>query len=73
MNFLMWLFAASTMTGTVDQVEGREAAVEIVARDGHAHEEILPTWIFPCRVEEWTKFWIQIKEDSVAIKCRSNR
>jgi hypothetical protein len=64
----LWLFA-TTMTGTVDQISGGSAVVELVAKDGHAHEESLPTWMFPCKIEEGTRFYIKIKKDSVTIKC----
>ena len=63
------LYFAVTMNGTVDRLYDNRAVVELVAKDGHAHEESLPTWMFPCKIEEGTRFYIKIKEDSVTIKC----
>ena len=48
------------MSGTVDQIDDRKAIVELVAKDGHAHEESLPIWLFPCKIQEGTKFSIII-------------
>ena len=63
------LYFAVTMNGTVDRLYDNRAVVELVTKDGHAHEESLPTWMFPCKIEEGTRFSIKIKEDSVTIKC----
>ena len=59
------------MSGTVDQIDGHKAIVELVAKDGHAHEESFPAWMFPCRIEEGTKFSIKIKNDIVSIQCEN--
>ena len=70
MNLLLALFfATSIMTGTVDQVEGRQVVVELTAKDGHMHNTVLPLWLFPCRIEEGSKFWIEMKDDSLTIFC----
>jgi hypothetical protein len=68
MKFFSLCFAV-TMNGTVDRLYDNRAVIELVAKDGHAHEESLPTWMFPCKIEEGTRFYIKIKEDSVTIKC----
>jgi len=63
------LYFAVTMNGTVDQIYGNKVTVELVAKDGHAHEESLPMWLFPCKIEEGTKFRIKTKENSITIQC----
>ena len=68
MKFFSLCFAV-TMNGTVDQIYNSRAIVELVAKDGHAHEESLPVWMFPCKIEEGTKFRIKIKEDSITLEC----
>ena len=65
------LICATIMIGTVDQVKGRAVSVELVAKDGHTHEETLPSWMFPCKVEEGLRFRIVIKEKSTMIICES--
>ncbi len=63
------VFFGITMNGTVDRIYEQRAIVELVARDGHAHEESFPAWVFPCRIQEGTKFYIKIKNDLVSIQC----
>jgi hypothetical protein len=63
------LYFAAIMNGTVDQIYDNRAIVELVAKDGHFHEESLPIWIFPCKIKEGTVFYIKIKEDSITILC----
>lgn len=69
MKLLNLWFASTTMTGTVDIISGGKADVELVARDGHYHEDNLPIWMFPCKVEEGTKFSIKITNDLMLIQC----
>ena len=65
---ILW-FATTSMTGTVDQINDGKADVELLARDGHAHEEQLPIWMFPCKVEEGTRFVIITTKDSTILQC----
>ena len=67
----LW-FTSVMMNGTVDQINNGKADVEILAKDGHAHEDQLPIWLFPCRVEEGTRFLIKMTEDLVLIQCKGN-
>tara|TARA_B100000700_G_C14614091_1_gene655020 strand:+ start:410 stop:625 length:216 start_codon:yes stop_codon:yes gene_type:complete len=64
------LICATIMTGTVDQINGRAVSVELEAKDGHTHQDTLPVWMFPCKVEEGTQFTVAIKEDSLTIICK---
>tara|TARA_A100001388_G_C28454117_1_gene350058 strand:- start:141 stop:365 length:225 start_codon:yes stop_codon:yes gene_type:complete len=64
---------ATTIKGTVDQVDTNQVITELVAKDGHIHEAELPIWIFPCKVEEGTIFWIKTFEDSVTITCKKEK
>ena len=64
----LWLFA-TTMTGTVDQIDGGKADVELLAKDGHTHEDRFALWMFPCNVVEGTKFSIKITAESTLIQC----
>jgi len=66
---LFSIYFAIIMSGTVDQIDGQMAIIELVAKDGHSHEVNLPLWMFPCRIEEGTKIWIKIKEDATIIYC----
>ena len=63
------IYFAITMNGTVDQIYENRAIVELVAKDGHAHEESLPIWMFPCKIEEGTKFSIKTKQNTITIQC----
>tara|TARA_B100001250_G_scaffold45025_1_gene35386 strand:- start:2294 stop:2521 length:228 start_codon:yes stop_codon:yes gene_type:complete len=69
--FKLW-FTGVVMNGTVDQINDGKADVEILARDGHSHEDRLPIWLFPCRVEEGTRFSIKMAEDLVLIQCKED-
>ena len=71
-KFLTIAFA-TTMKGTVDQVDKDRVIAELVAKDEHVHEAELPIWIFPCKVEEGTIFWIKTFEDSVTITCKKEK
>ena len=64
---------ATTMKGTVDQIDKDRVIAELVAKDEHVHEAELPIWIFPCKVEEGTVFWIKTFEDSVTITCKKEK
>jgi hypothetical protein len=67
-RFLSFFFGF-TMSGTVDQVDGYTVIAELIAKDGHSHEVNLPLWVFPCRVHEGTRFWINVKNDSTTFYC----
>lgn len=67
--FKIW-FTSMTMNGTVDQINNGRADVEIVAKDGHTHEDRLPIWMFPCKIQEGTRFSIKVTEDLVLIQCK---
>tara|TARA_E500000331_G_C17208724_1_gene692618 strand:+ start:667 stop:864 length:198 start_codon:yes stop_codon:yes gene_type:complete len=64
------LMLSSTMTGTVDQIEGTKVIVELMAKDGHTHEDIIPIWIFPCTIEEGSKFSIKSNKKNTIIRCQ---
>ncbi len=64
---------ATSIKGTVDQVDTNQAITELVAKDGHTHEVALPIWIFPCKVEEGTIFWIKTFKDNVIITCKKEK
>ena len=59
------------MSGTVDQINGEEAAVELIAKDGHAHTTAFPVWLFPCKVVEGTRFTISLNTKSSSIFCEN--
>lgn len=63
------LILVAIMFGTVDQVNNGFAQVELVAKDGHAHEESIPVWMFPCVVEEGKGFFIETSEKTTIIRC----
>ena len=71
-KFLTIAFA-TTMKGTVDQIDSVRVISELVAKDGHIHETELPIWLFPCKVEEGTVFLIKTFEDSVTITCKKEK
>ena len=60
---------ATTMKGTIDQIDQNRVIVEMSAKDGHTHEAEFPIWIFPCSVKEGTVFWIDMFNDKVVIHC----
>tara|TARA_A100001388_G_C28696255_1_gene463847 strand:+ start:389 stop:613 length:225 start_codon:yes stop_codon:yes gene_type:complete len=71
-NFLIAFFA-TTMRGTVDQIDSSKVIAELVAKDGHIHEAELPIWLFPCRVEEGTVFLVDTFNDRVIITCKKEQ
>jgi len=71
-KFLTIVFAA-TMEGTVDQIDSDRVITELVAKDGHVHEAELPIWLFPCKVEEGTIFWIKTFKNNVTITCKKEK
>lgn len=70
MNKILMAVFATTMRGTIDQVDSNHVIAEMVAKDGHIHEVEIPKWIFPCNTEEGTVFWIDTYKRSVVIRCR---
>jgi len=73
MNNFIILFFTATMNGSVDQVHGGKATVEITARDGHSHPAEFPVWFFPCQVREGLEFYIHTGKNSTTIKCKVTR
>lgn len=72
MIHILILVLGASMTGTVDQVDGNRVIVELVAKDGHTHQEDIPKWMFPCLIEEGTQFFIQTNEKNTIIRCQKN-
>ena len=66
---IIFFTMSSIMEGTVDQIEGNKAVVELTAKDGHIHQEIFPTWVFPCRIEEGSRFSVKSNEKNTIITC----
>ncbi len=73
MNKILLAVFATTMKGTVDQIDTNRAIVEMLAKDGHTHEVEFPIWVFPCKVEEGTIIWIDMLQDRVTIRCNKEK
>jgi hypothetical protein len=68
---MIFIFTAGMLGkiyGTVDQVDGNNILVELSARN-HIHDDVIPRWLFPCKVEEGTKFIVQSYKNKTIIKC----
>jgi len=66
---IIMLILTSTMAGTVDQIDGNKVSIELTAKDGHTHQDVIPKWMFPCAIEEGSRFFIESNKTNTVIRC----
>ena len=67
--FLKASAIAMQLVGTVDQIEGEIAVVEVTTENSDPFILELPVLIFPCEINEGDWFYIEHIDDVTELRC----
>ena len=63
------IFVPVFLLGVVDQVHGGSVIVELSTSDGLTENTHMPSWIFPCEINEGDFFYVERVDGITEIRC----